>query len=77
MSGGYWDYIYYKIEEIGNELDPEINQSQRELGKLLKDLSKVLHDAEWHLSGDYSLEKFNKTWEEFKTKWVKKAQGEK
>lgn len=71
MSGGHWEYIYFRIEEIAKELNPDKSKEEIHLGKLLLDLSEVLHDCEWYYSGDYSTEQFIKTWNKFKEKWLK------
>ena len=71
MSGGSLDYIYLKLEEIAKELNPKINESEKEVGKLLEDLSKVLYLLEWYKSGDNSLEEFEEEWEKFKEEWLK------
>lgn len=71
MSGGHWDYIQFRIEEIANELNPNILQEERELGSLLLDISKVIHDADWWKSGDTSEEPFIQSWNNFKQKWLK------
>lgn len=69
MSGGHWDYIQFKTEEIANELNSELLKEEREFGLLLKDISQVLHDCDWWKSGDTSKDNFIKSWNRFKAKW--------
>jgi hypothetical protein len=71
MSGGHFDYIYLKIEEIAKELNPKTSESEIELGLLLSDLSKVLYELEMYKSGDNSLKEFEEEWEKFKEEWLK------
>lgn len=42
MSGGSYEYIYYRLEEEckGRMYDAEMND-------MIKDLAEVLHDLEW------------------------------
>lgn len=63
MSGGAWDYAYYKVEEI-SEYFPDF-----EIRDLLKDLAELLHDAEWYESCDYSEEQYLESLKSFKSKW--------
>ena len=75
MSGGHWDYINYRIEEIANELDPKAKlKEEREFGRILRDVAELLHSAEWWKSGDTSEESFIEEWKKFKEKWLKKKQ---
>jgi len=77
MSGGHWDYIQFKIDEIAEELNPNILIEERELGKLLKDLSKVINDCDYWKCGDYSEEDFVMSWKKFKDKWLKQQEQDK
>ena len=63
MSGGSMDYIYYRIEEA-SEMAHDI-----EIRHLLKDISKVLHDEEWAIDGDISMNDYYETLLAFKKKW--------
>lgn len=64
MSGGSYNYIYYKLEEEckGAMYDAEMND-------LIKDLVEVLHDLEWWQSDDTSEEQYRETLKKFKKKW--------
>lgn len=64
MSGGSYDYIYYKLKDecCGRMYDEEMND-------LVSDLVDVLYDLEWWQSDDTSEETYRKTLKEFKTKW--------
>ena len=66
MSGGSMNYVYNQIEYecVGQMGD-------RELDDLMKDIAKLVHDREWHLSGDTCEETYLKTVKEFKRKWFK------
>lgn len=52
MSGGSWDYVYYKVEEAAERLQSEKCPHRRVLGDRLKLYAKALHDIEWVDSGD-------------------------
>ena len=81
MSGGRFDYFYSKLNElIANiEYDYDLNKKiklskeERELKKLLIDLSSLFHDYEWWKSGDDLEEDFIKSFNKFKRKWLKKV----
>lgn len=63
MSGGYFDYSNYRLDDLADrEIDVEIRD-------LLKDLSNLLHDEDYYMSGDYSKETYYKSLEEFRKKW--------
>ena len=66
MSGGSYDYVYYKLSDEceGRMYDAEMND-------LIKDLCEVLHDLEWWQSGDISEDSYRKTLAKFKAKWFK------
>ena len=63
MSGGYLDYICFKLEDITDRID------DREIKELTKDLADLLHDYEWWQSGDYGRNSYDKKLKEFKAKW--------
>lgn len=63
MSGGYLDYICFKLEGITDRID------DREIKYLVKDLADLLHDYEWWQSGDYGRDSYDKKLKEFKAKW--------
>lgn len=53
MSGGHYDYVYHKINDITIEnVDTDIRRYQFQ--KLLTLIGKAMHDIEWVDSGDYS-----------------------
>ena len=52
MSGGSWDYVYWKVEEAAERLQGENCPHRRVLGDRLKLYAKALHDIEWVDSGD-------------------------
>lgn len=53
MSGGSWDYVFYKFEDVAERLLAEQNPARRALGKQVALIAKALHDIEWVDSGDY------------------------
>ena len=63
MSGGYLDYICFKLEDITDRID------DKEIKELTKDLADLLHDYEWWQSGDYGSDSYDKKLKEFKAKW--------
>lgn len=63
MSGGYLDYICFKLENITDRID------DKEIKELIKDLADLLHDYEWWQSGDYGSDSYDKKLKEFKVKW--------
>lgn len=72
MSGGHWDYIQDRIDDIADELNPKSkSKEEKELGKLLKDLVEVIHSADYYYCGDYGFDSFEKSWNKFKGKWLK------
>lgn len=59
MSGGSWDYISFKVDEIAERLcrsrpDTSCYLLRRALGKQLLQVGKALHDIEWVDSCDNS-----------------------
>ena len=72
MSGGAFEYFYYKLEEIANLIYEHRSKEEIILSDLLRDLSEVLHDLEWYRSGDTDFEDFKKSFDKFKNKWLKK-----
>ncbi|TPF18009.1 hypothetical protein [Priestia megaterium] len=66
MSGGYYDYKYFTLEDTySGEME------DKELNKLVEDLSELLHDLEWWKSGDYVEDDYRDTLKRFKDKWIK------
>ena len=54
MSGGSWDYITFRIDEVADRLKGEKDPLRRLLGERVSLLAKVMHDIEWVDSGDKS-----------------------
>jgi hypothetical protein len=72
MSGGSYDYIYFKIKDFANEIrDQDTNPLRKNFAELISDVAKVAHDIEWADSGDYSQEDADKSLNDFFSKWVK------
>ncbi len=53
MSGGSYDYVYQKIDQIEIK-DCDIKFRRKAFQKLLKLVATAMHDIEWVDSGDYS-----------------------
>ena len=54
MSGGSYDYLYYKIEDAGRILSNKSQPLYRQaFGHLLIKVAAAMHDVEWVDSGDY------------------------
>lgn len=64
MSGGYYNYMYCRIEEeyIDRMYDSQLNE-------MMKDLVKVLHDLEWWQSCDTGENTYRNAVTKFKKKW--------
>lgn len=71
MSGGSFDYFFFRFEEeiVGFLEDDALNT-------MAKDFVKVLHDLEWHCSGDISQDDYRATVKRFKDKWIKSDASE-
>lgn len=67
MSGGAFDYNYYRVAEAGDDFE----SFDVEICELLHDLADLYHDLEWWQSGDYSKEQFDEAIEDFKDRWFK------
>ena len=65
MSGGSYDYTYYKVEEeyVGRMYDAELDA-------LIKDLVPVLKAVEWWQSGDTCEAAYREKVKAFKDKWL-------
>lgn len=55
MSGGSWDYVYFRVEEAGHRLKRSECPYRKALGERLVLTAKALHDIEWVDSADYGL----------------------
>ena len=67
MSGGAWDYVSYRVEELADKVE------DAEIKVLIKDLAELIHDEEWYESGDYSRADYLETLKKFKKKWFKSS----
>lgn len=67
MSGGSYDYACFTVEQqyVGKMFDTELDE-------MMKDLVDILYDLEWWQSCDIGEERYRKTVEEFKGKWLGK-----
>ena len=52
MSGGSYEYVYHKIEDI-EIWKQQSNPRRAAFAQLLKLVAKAMHDIEWVDSGDY------------------------
>ena len=53
MSGGSYDYICHRVDDVADNLLNQKSSLRRAFGAHLKDVAKALHDIEWVDSGDY------------------------
>ena len=53
MSGGSWEYLYRKVEEMAEGLAASKNPMRRAFATHLKDVAEAMHDIEWVDSYDY------------------------
>ena len=65
MSGGAFDYAYYKIYDVAHYT------GDKEIERLLNDLADLMKSEEWYRSGDTSYEDWDKDRKAFKAKWFK------
>ena len=65
MSGGALDYVYTRLEGLEYQMHDTV------MNYLIIDIQKVLHDLEWALSDDISMDDYYKTVKNFKKKWFK------
>jgi hypothetical protein len=54
MSGGSWDYVCWKFQEVGDRLCSEKDPLRRALGKKVNALAEVMKAIEWVDSCDSS-----------------------
>lgn len=54
MSGGSWDYVYSRFQEVADRLCQERCPDRRALGRHLQIVAKAMHDIEWVDSCDYA-----------------------
>jgi len=52
VSGGSWDYVSEKFDEVGDRLIHEDDARRAALGRLVKRIALALHAIEWNDSGD-------------------------
>lgn len=81
MSGGHYDYKYFKIlelsEEIGDDLkNPELKLSSEVNDALIflredfKRVSEIAHSLEWFLSDDIGEEEFLKDFKAYRERLI-------
>lgn len=54
MSGGSWDYVYGRFEDVASRLLGSDCPHRRALGRRVMLFSEALHDIEWVDSCDHS-----------------------
>lgn len=54
MSGGSWDYVSFKIDDVASRLKASHLPERRALGSLVAKVAHALHCIEWVDSGDCS-----------------------
>jgi hypothetical protein len=52
MSGGSWDYVYCKFDDVATQLQSEKSPLRRALGDHLDLIAKAMKAIEWEDSGD-------------------------
>lgn len=68
MSGGSYDYICFRIEDLLTD-----KMYDDTLNEMVSDFVSVVHDLEWWQSGDISEEDYRDTVDKFKKKWLKNS----
>jgi hypothetical protein len=54
MSGGSWDYVYLRFEDVAVRLKDDKNIKRRALGFLVEKIANAMYEIEWHDSSDTS-----------------------
>lgn len=72
MSGGYFDYKQYALEDISNK----VWEHNPLLGEMLGDLVFVLNDYDMWLSDDSGIQEADKRWKQFVEKYFNKPFSE-
>lgn len=52
MSGGSWEYVYQKFEDVGTRLGESKQADRRALGDLVCRIAVAMRAIEWNDSGD-------------------------
>ena len=71
MSGGSYDYMYYKVEDTYVDKMYDI-----ELDEMMSDLVRLLQDLEWWQSADTCEETYRKSVTNFKKKWFGRTKAD-
>lgn len=53
MSGGSWEYVYERFEDVAARLRSESDPRRRALGRVVAKMAKAMHDIEWVDSSDF------------------------
>lgn len=54
MSGGSWDYVYTRFNDVSDRLLREPSLKRKTLGRLVKKVSEAMYAIEWVDSSDMS-----------------------
>ena len=65
------DYAYHRISEMADDYVED-----KEIKELMNDLSELMHDLEWWLSGDYGKGQYEESLANFKKKWFGESRDE-
>jgi len=73
MSGGSFDYLYFKVEEMADQVGIVKSKEEIEFANFIRKVAKLMHSIEWAYSGDTSIEDFKKDWKSFKKELIKES----
>ena len=72
MSGGHYDYLYQKLEDLASRLDTSrhdnMHYTRVKTSKILSKLAEICQEIEWIDSGDSSFDEefFKKKFDELR-----------
>ncbi|MBW1902859.1 MAG: hypothetical protein JRJ20_14710 [Deltaproteobacteria bacterium] len=62
MSGGYFDYAQYRMEDIGRHYPPEIIERFREAAHTIRQAQEMAQRVDWLVSDDDGEKSFLRRW---------------
>lgn len=66
MSGGFFDYENDKIQDWADRILPDTTEEERELVKIMKAFSQLVHDYDYWKCGDHGEDDFKASLNKFK-----------